>query len=131
MKAKGIFISSLLVIDTFLASYYFGLHSRTFKIIDPKMPALEEKKQETKSDTTNKEAEGTSAVPVNTKEKPEGKAKDQDKTIIPNSSKKEANAGKKEPKPEKKSDSKSKKSKSVKKKEKKSNKASHKKPNKD
>lgn len=40
MKAKGLFISTLLVLDTFLVSYYAGVHGRTVKVIDPMLPAL-------------------------------------------------------------------------------------------
>jgi len=40
MKAKGLFISTLLILDTFLVSYYAGVHGRTVKVIDPSLPAL-------------------------------------------------------------------------------------------
>ncbi len=40
MKAKGIFIATLLVVDTFFVAYAYGFHSRRVLVIDPKLPAL-------------------------------------------------------------------------------------------
>ena len=40
MKAKGKFISTLLVIDTFLVSYTAGFNSRHVLIVDPSLPPL-------------------------------------------------------------------------------------------
>lgn len=40
MKAEGIFISTLLVIDTFLVSFYFGFNSRHVLVVDPSLPPL-------------------------------------------------------------------------------------------
>lgn len=40
MKAKGRFISLLLVVDTFFVSYAFGFHSRHVLIVDPKLPPV-------------------------------------------------------------------------------------------
>lgn len=37
MKGMGIFISALLVIDTFFASYYIGMHSHTVSVVDPSL----------------------------------------------------------------------------------------------
>lgn len=37
MKAKGKFISFLLVVDTFFAAYAYGFHCRHVLVIDPKM----------------------------------------------------------------------------------------------
>lgn len=38
MNAKGMVISTLLIIDTFLVSFAFGFNSRHVKVIDPSMP---------------------------------------------------------------------------------------------
>lgn len=46
MKAKGIFISTLLVIDTFLVSYAAGFHSRHVLVINPKLPPVVRKTQD-------------------------------------------------------------------------------------
>ncbi|MBC7996303.1 MAG: hypothetical protein IAF58_00055 [Leptolyngbya sp.] len=43
MKAKGRFISLLLVVDTFFVSYAFGFHSRHVLIVDPKLPPVVKK----------------------------------------------------------------------------------------
>lgn len=48
MKAKGIFISTLLVIDTFFVSYAVGFQSRHVLIINPKLPPVVQKKVEAK-----------------------------------------------------------------------------------
>jgi hypothetical protein len=40
MKGKGIFISTLLVIDTFLVSYFVGFNSRHVPVVDPSLPPL-------------------------------------------------------------------------------------------
>lgn len=40
MKAKGIFIATLLVVDTFFVAYAYGFHSRHVLVIDPTLPAL-------------------------------------------------------------------------------------------
>ena len=47
MKAKGIFISTLLVIDTFFVSYAAGFHSRHVLVINPKLPPVVHKKTDT------------------------------------------------------------------------------------
>lgn len=41
MKAMGMFVSSLIVIDAFLISYYVGLHSRTVNVVDPSMKPVQ------------------------------------------------------------------------------------------
>lgn len=46
MKAKGIFISTLLVIDTFLMSYAAGFHSRHVLVINPKLPPVVHKAED-------------------------------------------------------------------------------------
>jgi len=46
MKAKGIFISTLLVIDTFLVSYAAGFHSRHVLVVNPKLPPVVHKIEE-------------------------------------------------------------------------------------
>lgn len=43
MKGIGVFMCTLLVIDTFAASYYVGMHSRTVPIEDPKLPPFVKK----------------------------------------------------------------------------------------
>ena len=48
MKAKGIFISTLLVIDTFLMSYAAGFHSKHVLVVNPKLPPVVQKKVEAK-----------------------------------------------------------------------------------
>ena len=40
MNAKGIFISALLTIDTFLVSFAVGFNSRHVLVVDPALPAL-------------------------------------------------------------------------------------------
>lgn len=84
MKAKGIFISTLIVIDTFLGAYFYGVHSRTIKIIDPALPAVNQKPpaaEEKKVDNTPTPAPAPAAVKEKapakekTKPKPEPKPK--------------------------------------------------------
>ncbi len=48
MKAKGIFISTLLVIDTFFVSYAVGFQSRHVLIVNPKLPPVVQNKVEAK-----------------------------------------------------------------------------------
>lgn len=40
MKARGIFISTLLVIDTFLGAFCYGFNTSAVLVIDPKLPAV-------------------------------------------------------------------------------------------
>jgi regulatory protein YycI of two-component signal transduction system YycFG len=40
VKAEGIFISTLLVVDTFLVSFYFGFNSRHVLVVDPSLPSV-------------------------------------------------------------------------------------------
>lgn len=40
MKAKGKFISFLLVVDTFFVAYAYGFHSRQVLVVDPKLPPV-------------------------------------------------------------------------------------------
>ncbi|MEZ4491045.1 MAG: hypothetical protein R3C24_11575 [Cyanobacteriota/Melainabacteria group bacterium] len=78
MKAKGIFISTLIVIDTFLGAYFYGVHSRTIKVIDPALPAVDQKPpaaEEKKVDNTPTPAPAPAAV----KEKAPAKAKEKEK----------------------------------------------------
>lgn len=82
MKAKGIFISTLIVIDTFLGAYFYGVHSRTIKIIDPALPAVNQKPpaaEEKKVDNTPTPAPAPAAVkekaPAKAKAKPKAKPK--------------------------------------------------------
>lgn len=44
MKAKGKFISFLLVVDTFFVAYAYGFHSRQVLVVDPKLPPVVQKK---------------------------------------------------------------------------------------
>jgi hypothetical protein len=41
MKAGGMFVSAILIIDTFFVSYYLGVHSRTVDVEDPTMKPVE------------------------------------------------------------------------------------------
>ncbi|MCA9818049.1 MAG: hypothetical protein H6677_14590 [Candidatus Obscuribacterales bacterium] len=82
MKAKGIFISTLIVIDTFLGAYFYGVHSRTIKVIDPALPAVNQKPpaaEEKKVDNTPTPAPAPAAVkekaPAKAKAKPKAKPK--------------------------------------------------------
>lgn len=85
MKAKGIFISTLIVIDTFLGAYFYGVHSRTIKVIDPALPAVnqqlpvaEEKKVEAIPAAVKEKAPATPAAtkPEQKKDKAHKKEKD-------------------------------------------------------
>lgn len=40
MKARGMFISTLLVIDTFLGAFCYGFNTSAILVIDPKLPAV-------------------------------------------------------------------------------------------
>lgn len=48
MKAKGIFISTLLVADTFLVAYYVGFNSRSVAVVNHSLAPIETKKPEPK-----------------------------------------------------------------------------------
>ena len=61
MKAKGIFISTLLVVDTFLMSYAAGFHSRHVLVVNPKLPTVVEKKVEAKPAPVSTPAKKTDA----------------------------------------------------------------------
>lgn len=63
MNTKGLFISTLIVIDTFLGAYFYGVHSRAIKVIDPSLPAVnkEEVKQEIKQQEANSQPIATPA----------------------------------------------------------------------
>jgi hypothetical protein len=41
VKAGGMFISAILIIDTFFVSYYLGVHSRTVDVEDLSMKPVE------------------------------------------------------------------------------------------
>ncbi|HEY9785828.1 MAG TPA: hypothetical protein V6D17_10535 [Candidatus Obscuribacterales bacterium] len=45
MKARGKFICTLLVIDTFLVSFAAGFNSRQVKVIDPSLPPVQARQQ--------------------------------------------------------------------------------------
>lgn len=82
MKAKGIFISTLIVIDTFLGAYFYGVHSRTIKVIDPALPAVnqkppaaEEKKVDNKPIPAPAAVKEKAPAKEKTKPKPEPKPK--------------------------------------------------------
>lgn len=60
MKAGMVFVTAIVCIDAFFASYYFGLHSRTVEVEDPSMkpiakPAPAAKPAPTKAESTKKE----------------------------------------------------------------------------
>lgn len=69
MKAKGRFISFLLVVDTFFVAYAYGFHSRQVLVVDPKLPPLAVKIE--KSAAAVKGIEKAKELP--TKEKKPGK----------------------------------------------------------
>lgn len=48
MRAKGKFISFLLVVDTFFVAYAYGFHSRQVLVVDPKLPPVVRKKNSEK-----------------------------------------------------------------------------------
>jgi hypothetical protein len=54
MKAKGKFISFLLVVDTFFVAYAYGFHSRQVLVIDPKLPPVVPVKALEKAASPNK-----------------------------------------------------------------------------
>ena len=54
MKAKGIFISTLLVIDTFFISYAVGFNSHPVLVVDPALPPVAKKPSEKGKPDTNK-----------------------------------------------------------------------------
>ena len=59
MKAKGKFISFLLVVDTFFVAYAYGFHSRQVLVIDPKLPPVVHKKE---MDITEKKESAGNAI---------------------------------------------------------------------
>lgn len=80
MNTKGLFISTLIVIDTFLGAYFYGVHSRTIKVIDPalpavnqKLPAAEEKKVGNTPTPAAVKQKAPAKAPAKTKAKPEQK----------------------------------------------------------
>ncbi len=54
MKAKGIFIATLLVVDTFFIAYAYGFHSRHVLVIDAKLPPLKTVEVKVKSEPSLK-----------------------------------------------------------------------------
>lgn len=50
MRAKGKFISFLLVVDTFFVAYAYGFHSRQVLVVDPKLPPVVHKKNKEKTE---------------------------------------------------------------------------------
>ncbi len=65
MNAKGRFISTLLVINSFFASFAIGFNSRHVLVIDPSLPAVNidkkqpDRSQEAKKATTGEEPNGS------------------------------------------------------------------------
>ena len=59
MKAKGKFISFLLVVDTFFVAYAYGFHSRQVLVVDPKLPPVVQKKDAQKKEVQKKVIEKT------------------------------------------------------------------------
>ena len=51
MKAKGKFISFLLIVDTFFVAYAYGFHSRQVLVVDPKLSPLASTKEVPKKET--------------------------------------------------------------------------------
>ena len=70
MKAKGRFISFLLVVDTFFVAYAYGFHSRQVLIVDPKLPPVVLKKE------VDKQALGTKVI-----EKGEGQRSEKNDSV--------------------------------------------------
>ena len=66
MKAKGKFISFLLVVDTFFVAYAYGFHSRQVLVVDPKLPPVVQKKvmEKTESPKNPKNIKGTGKAPA-------------------------------------------------------------------
>lgn len=57
MKAKGKFISFLLVVDTFFVAYAYGFHSRQVLVIDPKLPPVVQGKETQSKEKQNKDVQ--------------------------------------------------------------------------
>lgn len=107
MKAEGIFISTLLVVDTFLVSFYFGFNSRHVLVVDPSLPSVlkthteqipRENGASTKGVTAEKPAEKPAARPIGAVGKSHHKSGEREetleKTIKPKSSRKDKANGK-------------------------------------
>ena len=84
MKAKGRFISFLLVVDTFFVAYAYGFHSRQILVVDPKLPPVVPAKQ-----TPAKTEKIRNAHPVNVKKPGTQKEIVKKETAKPNSAKHE------------------------------------------
>ena len=57
MKAKGRFISFLLVLDTFFVAYAYGFHSHPVLVVDPKLPPLVPRQELPKQELPKQELE--------------------------------------------------------------------------
>lgn len=116
MKAKGIFISTLIIVDTFLGAYYFGVHQRSIKVIDPSLKAVEITKEGNASaadDKDNKKVQANTLAPqdkaANEKNKPaitDSKSKKPEKSVKKTSTNKSASEKTKKSKTKKSSKSK-------------------------
>jgi hypothetical protein len=79
VKAGMVFVTAIVCIDAFFASYYFGLHSRTVDVEDPSIKPIPKaapvaKPTATKEETTKKETKPSSKK-TKTKPKPSGSKK--------------------------------------------------------
>jgi hypothetical protein len=62
MKAKGKFISFLLVVDTFFVAYAYGFHSRQVLVVDPKLPPVVQKEEKGKVEKKDSAGKAIQAV---------------------------------------------------------------------
>lgn len=91
MKAKGKFISFLLIVDTFLGSYYLGVHGKQVLVVDPLMkPSPIESAVDKKDADTNAKAPPADKPADDKKAASNGKSGDKNKqstTAKPSSAK--------------------------------------------
>lgn len=77
MKAKGRFISTLIVINAFFMGYAYGLNSRHVLAVDPSLPPLALKPAKAEPDSTKKNKDESKKAPeAATDKKPMAKEKD-------------------------------------------------------
>jgi len=74
MKAKGKFISFLLVVDTFFVAYAYGFHSRQVLVVDPKLPPLVLRKEVKQKEVPKALIEKTESAKNSKNIKGDGKA---------------------------------------------------------
>jgi hypothetical protein len=59
VKAAGMFISTLLIIDTFLISYAVGFNTRHVLMVDPSLPPVQAKEEEPAPNPSKKDAKAS------------------------------------------------------------------------